>query len=176
MKTIDLLLKIPLKDGLIAVTFAILIFCLFEIRRLKKVIAQDARKRLSPQLMLDLNLEGDEEGMGIYLKNEGFFIAQDIRIAALQLAIDDFGFAAQFIIECADIKVLRPQEKKQLQVKVFDKYQQFLPEITEKIIPHLVGPSFKVKIFYASVEGTKFCATLSKKGKTFHSEKIELVS
>ena len=88
--------------------------------------------------------------MGIYLKNEGFFIAQDIRIAALQLAIDDFGFAAQFIIEFADIKVLRPQERKQLQVKVFDKYQQFLPEITEKIIPHLVGPSFKVKIFFVS--------------------------
>lgn len=167
-------MKIPVKDWLIFLAFWILVGCLFEIQRLKRVIADEAKKKFCPHLMLELNAGEGREPMGIYIKNESFFLAQDIKLAPSEIAINDFGFTNRFIVEFEGIETLRQHERRQLVFRVFDRRHQFLPEVTEKFIPHLASPSFKVSLSYQNIEGLRFEAVISKKGKNFFTEKIEL--
>ena len=166
-------LEFSIKDWLILTTLLILLFCILEIRKLKKIIVKDIQKRLIPQLNCVLIFDADIEGNGLYLKNEGFFLARSIKVEDLNFIFDDLGFKVGVILKFEEVDSLNPQEKTKLKFKVFDKGQTFLTEITDRIIPHLITPSFKLKIFYTNIEGIKFCSLFTKKREKFYPEKTE---
>ncbi len=173
---LSILLNFSLKDWLIAITLLILMFCIIEIRKLKKTIAKETQKRLIPQLNLEFNSDIQHKTAGFHLKNESFFLARNITIKDIELILSDFGFKKTIILKFKDINLLRPEEKIQLEFKVFDINGEPLPEVTEKIIPHLISPSFKIKIYYSNVENLKFCAVFLKTKDIFHTESHEIIA
>ncbi|MFA6216674.1 MAG: hypothetical protein WDL87_03365 [Candidatus Omnitrophota bacterium] len=173
-KLISLLLHIPLKDWFILLTLSILMFSLLEIRKLKKIISQEAQKRLIPQLALELILDANPKKSGFYLKNDGFFLAREIKIEDLDLILDDYGFKLNYILKFEMIDSLKPQERIKLDFKTFDKKLTPLPEVTEMLIPHLINPAFKVIIFYTNIENIKFRLAFSKKREKFSVESLEI--
>lgn len=170
---IAILLSFSLKDWLIAISLFILLLCILEIRKLKKTIAKDAQKRLIPQLILEFNSDTRYKDAGFHLKNESFFLAKDINIENIRLTLTDFGFAKDIILKFADLDLIRQQEKIQLKFDVLDLNEKSMPEITEKIIPHLISPPFKIKISYSNIENLKFCVVFSKTKNKFHTESLE---
>ncbi len=173
MKIIPLLLGFTIKDWLIVITLFILFLCILKIRKLKKAIAQEVQRRLTPQLILELVFNPDNQDSGFYLKNESFFLAQDIQIEDVELNLDDYGFKLGVILRFEKVSFLRPQERIKLEFKALDKKAEYLPDVTERILPHLISLSFKVKIYYSNIEGLKFCAVLSKIREKFHITEIK---
>ncbi len=173
-KLISLLWKIPLKDWFILLTLSILMISLLEIRKLKKIISQEAQKRLIPQLTLDLILDPNIKKSGFYLKNDGLFLAREIKIEDLNLTLDDYGFKLNYILTFDMINSLKPQERIKLDFKTFDKKQTPLPEVTGMLIPHLINPVFKVTVFYTNIENIKFRLAFSKKREKFFVESLEI--
>jgi len=162
-----------IKDWFILASLFILLLCILEIHRLKKVIAGDVQKQLIPQLNCELILDETVENMGLYLKNESFFLARSIKVEDIELTLDDLGYKVGLILRFEDIDSLGPQEKIKLKLKVFDRDQRFRLDLTERIIPHLISAFFKIKIFYSNIEGLKFCALFFKKKNKFYPEKIK---
>jgi len=169
---IKLFLDFTIKDWLIVAALFILAFCVLEVRKLKKIIAETVRKQLIPQLLLELSFDKPGEDAGFYLKNESFFLAQDIQVEELEITLDDFGFKRKFNLQFESVDFLKAQDRIKLKFKVFVD-SQFSREITEKIIPHLISPDFNVRVRYSNIEGLKFYVTFFKKRGRFHTERIE---
>jgi len=162
-----------IKDGIIIITSTILVFSLLELRKLKRIISQQVHERLLPQLSIDLVCNPSlPEEMGLYLKNESSFLAKDILIEDLNLTLDDSGYRIGHLFKFELIDFLKPQEIVKLKFKVFDEKNQFLPEVTERIFPHLLSPVFRIKISCSNIENVKFCVLLSKKREKFFIERI----
>ncbi len=173
MKIISLIFNFSIKDWLILITLSILFFCILEIRKLKKKVAQQVQNRLIPQLLLEFILDLDTQNSGFHLKNESFFLAQDIRIEDIPINLDDYGFRLGIILRFKNIDFLKAKESVKLDFKVLDKKQEPLAEVTERILPHLLSPSFKAKVYYSNIEGLKFCAIFNKKREKFYTDAIE---
>lgn len=169
----QIFLAFTIKDWFILATLFILLLCILEIRRLKKAIVRDIKKRLTPQLNCELVLDTYVEKTGLYLKNESFFLTRSIKVEDIDLTLTDFGFKINLTLKFEEIDSLRAQEKTKLKLKVFDKDQTFCPDLTETIFPHLISPSFKIKIFYSNIEGVKFYTVFSKKREKFYIERTE---
>jgi len=167
------LLGFTIKDWLIAATSVLLLLCILEIRKLKKSIAQEVKRRILPQLALEFNSDVSGDDAGFYLKNESFFLARDIQFQDIELTLDDLGYKVGLILKFAALDSLKPQEKEKLHFKVFDRNQSFLPEVTERIIPHLISISFKVKVNYSNIENLKSSIVFSKREGNFFPEDIE---
>lgn len=161
-------MKFTIQDWLIAVAFLIIILCVLKIRKLKKSIAGEIQRQVLPQLILEM----DKGEMCFYLKNEGFSIIQDIQIADSEITLEDPGFKVHYILRFENRGFLRPKEGIKLKFKVLDKDQTFLPEITERIFPHLINPSFKIVMTCSDIEGHHMRFMFSKKGERFYSERI----
>jgi hypothetical protein len=168
-------LHLTIKDGLIAVTLVILAISFLQIRRLKKLIAHEARRQLTPQLTLSLVIEKNLKDTGLFLTNESFFLARNIKIEDLELTIDDFGYKVTYILQFGALDFLKEHDTAKIDVKVLDKNREFLSQVTESIIPHLIGPSFKLKVCYTNVENLQFCVLFSKKREKFIVEGVELL-
>ena len=160
-------------DWLVVFTLLILVWCIAEIRKLKNSIAQEIHRRILPQLALELTSDVDPQDMGFYLKNESFFIARGIQFEDIALSLDDLGYRADLILKFEAIDSLKPQEKVKLNFQVLDRKQKFLPDVTERIMPHLIGASFKVKVYYFNIENLKSYAVFSKRAKKISLESIE---
>jgi hypothetical protein len=158
-------IRLTIQDWLIAVACFIIILCVLRIRNLKKTITQEIQRQVLPQLILEMN----KKEMCFYLKNEGFSIIQDIQIADLGLTLDDSGFNVDFILRFESKGYLRPKEDEKLKLKVFDKNQTFLPEVTERMFNHLIGISFNIEISCSDIEGRHIQFLLSKKGDKFYT-------
>lgn len=167
---------LSIKDWLITITLFILVFCILEIRKLKKTIANEAQKRLVPQLSLEFNSEIQDKFAGFHLKNESLFLARDITIEDTELTLSDFGFKKTILLKFDNISLLRAEEKIQLKLQVLDLNRKPLPEVTEKIIPHLISPSFKIRLFYSNVENIKFSAVFLKTEDGFHIENFKILA
>ena len=165
-------LNLTIKDWLIIAVSFILIICILQIRKLKKALILEIQKRLIPNLTLEI----DENELGIYIKNESFFLAQNIKIEDTELILDDYGFKFGVILKFEDVGALRSQERLKLKFKAFDKQQNFLADLTERIIPHLISTSFKVKIYLSNIENMKFCIALNRRQKKFNVETINFLS
>jgi len=174
MNTILTSLGFTIKDWFIVITVSILVMCILEIRRLKKSIVQQVHSRLIPQLILELVFDEEKDDKGLYLKNESFFLAKDIRVEDLELTLDDSGFKKSLILKFENIDFLKPKEGIKLKFGVFDR-GHFLREVTEKIIPHLLTITFKVKVCYSNIENLNFCSEFVRKGGKFTTGKIEFV-
>jgi len=160
---------VAIKDLLaIAASFA-LVTCLIQMRKFRKTLALETEKRLFPNLSLEL----DEKELQIYVKNDSFFLAQNIKFQDSELILDDMGFKVCVIIKFEDIGVIKPQERVKLNFKCFDKKLNFLPELTERAIPHLINAPFTVKIFLSNIENMKFGITINRSQRKFTVERIE---
>lgn len=166
-------LDCTVKDPLILITLCILFICLLKIRKLKNIIASEARRKLTPQLMLELILQSDTGKAGFLLKNESFFLARNIAIEDVALTLDDYGFKVNYTLRFEPVDFIKPREHISLELKVLDKNNEFLPDVTEGIIPHLVSPFFKVRIHYTNIENLKLCVTFSKKRERFLVEEVK---
>ena len=167
---IGIFLTFTIKDWLIIVTTIILTLCILEIRRLKKSIVQEVQKRLLPQLVLEFNSDVNSDDAGFYLKNESFFIAREIQFEDVEFTLDDLGYKVSSILKFESIDSLKPQEKIKLKFKVFDRDGSFLPEVTERIIPHLIDPPFKIRVNYSNIENLKSGVVFAKKKEKFYKE------
>jgi len=170
---ISLPLDCTIKDWLIIAASIILVFCILEIRKLKRSITREIHRRLLPQLGLEFIADRDSLDAGLHLKNEGFFLAQDIRIEDVDPALEDFGLRMEYILRFEAVDFLRPQERVKLKFKVFDRNGEFLAEVSEKIIPHLIRPSFRITLRYSNIENLKFRAVFLKKREKFYIERVE---
>ncbi len=173
---LPILSGLSIKDWLITITLLILVFCILEIKKLKKTITQEAQKRLIPQLNLEFNPDIQDKTAGFHLKNENLFLARNITIKDTTLDLSDFGFKKTIILRFENINILRPEEQIQLKFEVLDINEEPLPEVTEKIIPHLVSPSFKITVYYFNVENLKFCVVFLKTKEVFHTESLEIIA
>ncbi len=166
---IQYLLGFTIKDWFILVTLIILLFCIHQIRRLKKTITKEVRSHLTPQLILEI----DANQKSLILKNESFLLAKDIRIEDLIIDLDDFGFKKNITLRFNQVYYLRAKESIKLQFKAFDKNQELPPEVVEKIIFHLVYANFKAKLLYSNIENIQFSCVLTKRKDKTYIEKIE---
>jgi hypothetical protein len=171
-----MILWLSIKDWLIAITLCILVFCILEIRKLKKTIAGETQKRLVPQLNLEFNSDIEHKDSGFHLKNESLFLARDITIENPELTLNDFGFKKTFLLKFDGIALLKPQEKIRLKLQVLDLNGEFLPDVTEKIIPHLISPSFEIRLCYSNIENIKFSVVFLKTKETFRLESSEVLA
>lgn len=174
MKFLSLTLSI--KDILIAITLLILGICILEIRKLKRSIREQVQKRLTPQLVLDFIFNLGDKNSGFYLKNESFFLAKSIKIEDVRMVLDDFGFKKIIILKFNEIDYLKPNEETKLSFKVFDKNSAPLDEIADKLPPHLIQASFKVKIYYANIEDIPLFVVFSRIKGRFILEEINYVA
>lgn len=172
LETILASINFSIKDWIIAITLFILIFCILEIRKLKKSIEQEIHKRILPELVLEFISDKYAQDSGFYLKNESFFLARDIQIEDTELILDDFGYKVNFVLKFEGIDYIKPQEKVQLKFKVCDRNQILRPDITERIIPHLTAASFKVGIRYSNIENLRLYVIFSKKEGKIYTEDI----
>jgi hypothetical protein len=163
----NILLGIPIKDWLIIIASLILIICIYEIRKLKKKISVEIHKRILPQLGLEIILEANTQNSGLYLKNESFFLARDIRFEDIEITMDDLGYTYGLVIKIESVDSLRAQERIKLIINVFDKNLSPLCDVTERIIPHLVGINFKVALSFSNIENVKSYVVFSKTEKQF---------
>jgi hypothetical protein len=170
---IGIFLAFTIKDWLIVVTSIILTLCILEIRRLKKSIVQEVQKRLLPQLVLEFNSDVNSGDAGFYLKNESFFIARKIQFEDAEFTLDDLGYKVGSILQFEGIDSLNPQEKAKLKFKVFDRDRSFLPDVTERIIHHLIDPCFKIRVNYSNIENLKSRVVFAKKKGKFYTESIK---
>lgn len=167
---------LSIKDWLITITLCILVFCILEIRKLKKTIAYEAQKRLVPQLRLEFNSDIQDKFAGFHIINESLFLARDITIENTELTLNDFGWKKTIILKFDSLGSLSAGEKIRLKLQVLDLNKNPLPEVTEKIIPHLISPSFKIQLFYSNVENIKFSAVFLKTEDGFHIENFKILA
>lgn len=167
-----MILSLNIKDWLIAITSFILIACISEIRKLKKSLALEIQKRLIPQLILEI----DKETMKMHIKNESLYLAQNIKIEDTEVILDDCGFKTGVMLKFEGVDFLRANEKAELKFKAFDRQKNFLSDLTERIMPHLINAPFKVKVRLSNIENIKFCIILNKKQDKFSLEQIEFAS
>jgi len=163
------------KDILIIILLSILILCLVYIRKLKKQLSFEIFRRLYPQLICELITDAENDEQGLYLKNESFFMLKDIKIEDTTIALTDSGFRQELTLRFDQIDFLKSKGRIKVRFKAFDKKNMSLPDITKRIIPHLLSISFPLRIRYANVEGRFFQASFIKKRDKFYSKKIEIV-
>ena len=164
-----------IKDILIAVTLLILGICILEIRKLKKSISEQVQRRLTPQLILDFIFNMNDPKTGFYLKNESYFLAKSIKIDNVRMVLDDFGFKKTIVLKFDEIDYLKPNEEKKLSYKVFDKNLAPMDEIADKLPPHLIQASFKVKIYYSNIEDIPLYVVFTRMKGKFILEEINYV-
>lgn len=157
---------LTIQDWLIAFAIFTLIVCALDMRRFKKAIIQEIQRKILPQLTLEL----DRKAMCLYLKNDGFSVVQDIQIEDSAITLDDSGFRVDCILQFENIGFLRPKEGTKLKLKVLGKDKSLLPEVTEKIFPHLFSISFVLAMTCKDTEGHQLKFIFSKKGDNFYSE------
>ena len=162
-----------MKDWVIIIAMFALLLCLFEIRRLKKLLTQHTKRMLIPQLNCELLLDEDAKKSGIYLTNESYFLVRGIKFDDAAVTINDSGYNVGMILKFEEIETLRPQEKMKLKLKVFDKEGDLESRMTEVINLHLTNASFKIKIHYSNIEEKKFFAVFSKKGEKFYLQSTQ---
>ncbi|MFH1621889.1 MAG: hypothetical protein ABIA97_02065 [Candidatus Omnitrophota bacterium] len=163
------------KDLLIFFLLFILILCILRIRKLKKELVHEVYLRLHPQIQLELITESEEIAQGFYIQNDSFFLLKDIKIQEFVAVITDAGFRQELIFKFDQIDFLKAKEKAMVKFEVHDKKGISLPHITEKVIPHLLNILFPVKVYYSTIEGRTFLASLLKKRNKFYIEKIEVL-
>jgi len=156
----------------LAVSLILLLVCLFRIRKLKKAISKDAPRRLLPFFSMDLALKSGAGKNGLYLGNESFFLARNIRIDDVGLTLDDSGYPLNVILKFAEVEWLKAKDRIKLNLKVFDKNGEYLSRLTDKIVPHIAGPSFEMNVRFENIEGARFNAHFLKKGKKITSARI----
>jgi len=171
MEIEKILFKLEFKDWLIIVTLTILVICLIQIRRLKRIIVQEVRRRLIPEIVLEL----DVNERAIFIKNQSAMLAKDIKIEDIELTLVDYGFAMAFSLKFEGLDFLKANEKSPLNFKVFKAGEECMPSEAKRIVPHLVSIPFKIKINYSNIENLKFsCLSVKKVGaKKFSLIKIE---
>jgi len=172
MEILNFLSSLKTKDGLLAVSLVVLLACLFKIRKLKDLISKDSPRRLLPFFSLELALKSGAGKNGFYLANESFFLAKNIKIEDLEIFLDDLGYPLNVVLRFAEVEWLKAKERVKLDLKVFDQKGEYLAQVTEKIIPHLAGPSFRINLRYENIEGAKFNTRFKKNGTRITSAEI----
>jgi hypothetical protein len=161
-----------IKDCFIIITLVLLVLAVLQIKKLKKTISAQTQRRLIPQLALDLVFVEDALDNGIYLKNESFFLAKDIKIDDAVFTMDEYGFKKDLTLKFGSVEFLKPQEKIRLNFKVYDK-EHYLDEVTQKIFPHLPFIPMNVTASFLNIENVKLMAVFVKKKDNFFTERTE---
>lgn len=160
------------KDWLILAILFALVLCVIQLRKLRKSIPREIQKRIIPPLGLELNIGRDEDDTGLFLRNDGYSAVRNVVIEDLPLTLDDWGLKVSCVVRFKNIDTVGPQQRVKVPYRVYDKHEEFLPQVTDKLLPHLIGPDFKVKIRYTTIEGATFSVIFSKQRDKFSPERI----
>ncbi|MFH1655057.1 MAG: hypothetical protein ABH954_00390 [Candidatus Omnitrophota bacterium] len=172
MEIPKIILSLDFKDWLIVVSLVILVTCLIQIRRLKRIIVQEVRRRLVPEVVLEL----DVDERAILIKNQSTMFAKNINIEDIRLNLVDYGFTMGFLLKFDEIGSLKPNENLKLNFRLIKGEKDEIPKRElGRFIPHLVATGFKAKIHYSNLENLKFSCLLVKKvgKKKFYLIRIE---
>lgn len=170
---LNIILSFGVKDWLLVLGALIILLCLLEIERLRALFELELKKRLVPQLNLELITDSKIGENGFFLKNEGFLIARNIKFDPVFWEMADLGFPVKLILKFADIDFIRSNEKIKIDFEIFDEDKKPRPDIADKVLFHLIRPSFKIKVNYSNIEDIAFSAVFDKKRTKFLLEKIE---
>jgi type IV pilus assembly protein PilA len=164
-----------IKNILLISAILAMIVCLYKIRNLRQLISEEVKKRIFPRLAMELSVDKDINISGLYLQNESLFPVKDIEIEDVSLELDDYGFMQKFILRFEDIGALRPKARVKLRFKVLNDQKEFLPNVTDSIMPHLISPDFKARVRFSNFENNRFCAVMLKKKDIFYPKEVLLM-
>jgi hypothetical protein len=134
-----------------------LIGALYKIRALKEILAKEKRKQNMPLLTLEVNTERDR---GVYLINDSYCYARNIRFNDLDLVVD-YGFKKHLTLKFPPIDMLKPNAKIKLDYRVFDEKYDITSEDSLNILNHFSDAPIKMRLCYENIEGDPFTAILS---------------
>lgn len=137
-----------------------LILSLFRIRNLSRRLEDEHRKRSLPLLVFGM----DSIETGLYIKNDSYCHARDIRIEDFTVIVD-YGFKKKLRLQFDPIEMLKAQGKVVLSFKVFDGPHEVMRSDT--ILAHLLADSFEARLRYRNLENVEFLSVVAKDKKGF---------
>jgi len=165
---------LTLKDFLILASLGLLFFAVLEIRKLKKKVATEIHRLLTPQLSMHM-VPGLDKDSGIYLQNESSFLVRDLILEDTEFILEDFGFNIHCIVTFEPVAFLKPRERIKLRLTIVNKKREPMPKLTGAAIPHLLSPSFKITMRYSNIENVRFKVVFAKKREQFTAEGLEQI-
>ncbi|HLF19048.1 MAG TPA: hypothetical protein VI749_09215 [Candidatus Omnitrophota bacterium] len=136
---------------LVAVVFVLLA----KIRTLKKLLAEEKRKRTFPLLTFEV----DRENLKAYLKNESYCYAKDVKIDDLPITVD-YGFKKELILKFEPLVLLRPNGRMELEYKVFDNNFDVTAGSPGSLVLQFHDNPFKMRLHYKNLEEEHFESTI----------------
>jgi hypothetical protein len=137
-----------------------LILSLFRIKNLNRRLEEEHRKRTLPLLIFGV----DSLETGLYLKNDSYCHARDIRIEDFTVIVD-YGFKKKLRLQFEPIEMLKAQGKVSLAFRVFDGPHEVMRSDT--ILTHLLADSFEARLRYRNLENEEFISIVGREKKTF---------
>ncbi len=151
------------KDLIIISLILALIFCIFKIFWLRRCMRKEMHKRLIPLLNLEIN----REELALYLKNESFCMAKNIRIDNVKVSLK-YDYAKTLLVQFQDIDSLNPAQKEKLKYRVFDGPRELHGVIADNLVAHLLNASFQTRITCYNIENMRFQIIIEKENGHFN--------
>ena len=162
----DFYTMFSIRDYALIILAATLVFFIYEIFRLKKVVEKkevQIRDSFIPVLLVEIN----QQDSVLYIKNENSCHIKDIKVEDLSVTLG-YGFQKRLTFKFDTINHIGPEEKVELKFRIFDKEYEVTSKETKKVIPLMEQGVFEFHMKYANVENRKFEAILLKdKGNIF---------
>jgi len=156
---------------IIAVLAAIVVICLSQIKKLKLLIKEERRKRLSPVLML----ETEPSTTSIYLRNDSYCYAKNIHIDDVKLTVD-MGFKKHLQLKFEPDKfMLKPDEKAKLTYRVFEDQYDITSADSPNLIHYFACSNMEMRLSYNNIEDTFFTAVIVNDKKNFVLKEVKSI-
>ena len=159
-----------IRDYALFVLAAILVFFIYEIFRLKKVVEKkewQIRNSLIPVLLVEI----DKQDPALNIINKSNCHVKDIKVEDLSVTLV-YGFNKRLTFKFDAISLLAPAEKAQLKFRIFDKEYEVTSSEVKKVIPVMEQGVFEIHIKYANVENRQFEAVLLKDKDKIYIKKV----
>ncbi len=131
--------------------------------RLRDRLHEEIRKSHFP-LLIALRDASDRR---VYLQNDSYCYAKNIRIADVQLKVD-YGFKKNVTLKFYPIEMLRPGEKVLMHYRVFDGEDEVHVDQVVYLLSNNADPSVEVFVEYENLENITFKVTLGYRSGQFY--------
>jgi len=150
-------LNFLIRDVLIGVLAGLLVWAIFKIKQIKRLLAEEKRKRLFPLLMLEV----DTDEVAAYLMNDSYCYAKNVKIDDLNITVD-YGFKKRLLLKFEPIDMIKPGQKMPLNYRVWDGAYDITSTDSRNLVYHFSDSNIEMHISYSNMEHAKFSTTISR--------------
>jgi hypothetical protein len=159
------------KDLVIVLLIFSVMGLVWKIRELQRTLEVERRKRTTPLLTLEVNT-GDD--FGIFLINDSYCYARNIRIDDLDVTVD-YGFKKLIRLKFDTMETLKPNGRTRLYYRVFDGEFDTTATDAKNILNHFQDAPVQMRLYFENLESAPFASTIiSENGKYFVKEVLSL--